>query len=162
MRLEKFEKRTPVPFAVSVKKNGKTIKVNASISAILDDGGEPSFDAISFREIAQVKARTLGVLGPFDFESLRERLKATQKQMALSIFCGAKSYTRWETGRSLPSKMVSLFIETIFRDELELRDYATRIEAEFTMEKSPPWQMQTCYVQVAPEQTPSTVRAFLV
>ena len=151
MRLKKLDKRVFVPFTVSVKKDGKIQKIAATISAVAEEDGEPSFDAISFREIAQTKADALGVLGPFDFERLRNRLKATQSQMALRIFCGAKSYTRWETGRSLPSKMVSLLIKTIFQGELEPERCQTRIVAEFPMEKGPPWQMQTCYCQAVPQ-----------
>ena len=153
MRQKEIAERISVPFDLPIRKNGIIEKICVFVSAITDITGEALFDEISFREIAQARAEATEVLGPVDFKQLRERLGLTQVQMGRLLLCGAKTYTRWETGRSLPNKMMSGLIRYRFQKELNRGyEHIYPIPAEIKIDESPPGLIKINMANSEPRQ----------
>ena len=74
------------------------------------------------RMIDHAKAGAMGLMLPGQMKALRERLGYTQKQMGELFQVGAKSWSRWETGRHRPSRVISLLIRALYDGEISL-DY---------------------------------------
>lgn len=63
--------------------------------------------------IEETKARHMGLLTPKEIRELRERLGHTQEQMSDLLKLGAKTWSRWETGRQRPSQSLNLLLRAI-------------------------------------------------
>ncbi len=61
-------------------------------------------------QIEETKARHMGLLTPTELRSLREKLGLTQAELAELLKIGAKTWTRWETGRQRPSQSLNLLL----------------------------------------------------
>jgi DNA-binding transcriptional regulator YiaG len=72
------------------------------------------------RIIEDTKARHMGLLLPAEFKELRERFKLSQKEMGELFQAGEKSWTRWETGKQRPSRMVSLLVRALYEGEISI------------------------------------------
>lgn len=72
------------------------------------------------RIIEDTKARHMGLLLPVEFKELRERFKLSQKEMGELFQAGEKSWTRWETGKQRPSRMVSLLVRSLYEGEISI------------------------------------------
>lgn len=70
------------------------------------------------RIIEETKAREMGLLSPEQLKALRERFGYTQKQMARLFQIGEKSWTRWETGRQRPTRVINLLIRALADGEI--------------------------------------------
>ena len=70
--------------------------------------------------IEDTKARHMGLLLPAQFKELRERFGYTQKQMGELFQAGEKSWTRWESGKHRPSRMVSLLVRALYDGEVSI------------------------------------------
>lgn len=55
-------------------------------------------------QLDEVRYQRLGLLKPEEIRAVRQRAGLTQKSMAHILNLGEKTYTRWETGRSLQNK----------------------------------------------------------
>ncbi|MFA6959390.1 MAG: helix-turn-helix domain-containing protein [Opitutaceae bacterium] len=64
-------------------------------------------------EIEATKARHMGLLTADEIRTLRERLKLTQAHMAELLKIGAKTWTRWETGKQRPSQSLNLLLRAL-------------------------------------------------
>jgi putative zinc finger/helix-turn-helix YgiT family protein len=82
------------------------------------DTGEELLTEEAVEMIDNTKARYMGLLLPHEIKALRENLGLTQKQMSELLQAGEKSYTRWESGKSRPSRMVNLLLRALFEGEL--------------------------------------------
>ena len=70
--------------------------------------------------IEDTKARHMGLLLPAQFRELRERYGLSQKEMGELFQAGEKSWTRWETGKQRPSRMVSLLIRALYEGAISV------------------------------------------
>ena len=77
-------------------------------------------EAIDIIETA--KARYMGLLQPSEIKKLRERLGLTQKQISALLQSGEKSWTRWETGKARPSRMVNVLLRLIYEGKVLASD----------------------------------------
>lgn len=60
--------------------------------------------------IDNTKARHMGLISPAELREMRTRFRLTQQQIGELIQVGEKSYTRWETGRSRPSRSINVLL----------------------------------------------------
>ena len=90
-----------------------------SVPVTLDpDTGEELLTEEAVEMIDNTKARYMGLLLPREIKALRQRLELTQKQMSELLQAGEKSYTRWESGKARPSRMVNLLLRALYDGEL--------------------------------------------
>lgn len=91
--------------------------------------------------IESTKARHMGLLAPEEIRALRENLNLTQAQLSELLLIGAKTWTRWETGRQRPSRSLNILLRALqtglltpqsLRQLQESKDWsdATRARAE--------------------------------
>jgi putative zinc finger/helix-turn-helix YgiT family protein len=66
--------------------------------------------------IEQEARRRRGLLAPQEIKAVRERTGLSQEAMAQLIGVGAKSYTRWETGKSIQNKSNDNLIRLLDRN----------------------------------------------
>lgn len=64
----------------------------------------------SLELIDRTKARRMGLILPDELKSLRERLDLSQEEISDLLQIGAKTYTRWETGRARPSRSMNVML----------------------------------------------------
>jgi DNA-binding transcriptional regulator YiaG len=88
----------------------KTIKIPVKIDP---KTGEQFFTKEAFDLIEQAQAKGMGIMSASEIKALRERFRLTQLQMSKLIRSGEKSYTRWESGRSRPSRLVNTLLCSI-------------------------------------------------
>lgn len=74
------------------------------------DTGELVLDGEALQMIDDEKARYLGLLTPAEIRGVRKRFGFTQAQIAELLQAGAKTYTRWETGRCRPSRLANVIL----------------------------------------------------
>ena len=60
--------------------------------------------------IDNTKARHMGLISPAELREMRTRFRLTQRQIGELLQVGEKSYTRWETGRSRPSRSINVLL----------------------------------------------------
>ena len=60
--------------------------------------------------IDNTKARHMGLISPAELKEVRLRLRLSQRQIGSLLQVGEKSYTRWETGRSRPSRSLNVLL----------------------------------------------------
>jgi len=85
-------------------------------------------DGNALAEIERVKARHMGLLQPEEIKELRERLGVTQQQISELLQIGAKSWSRWETGRARPSRSMNILIRALNDGSIDL-NYLRSIRA---------------------------------
>lgn len=61
-------------------------------------------------QIEETKARHMGLLTPSEIQALRNSLGLTQAELSELLKIGAKTWTRWETGRQRPSQSLNLLL----------------------------------------------------
>lgn len=91
-----------------------TERIKVQIPVTIDPvTGEEMLTEEAFEILETTKARHMGLLLPDQIKALRERLKLSQKDMSQLLQAGEKSYTRWESGRSRPSRMVNVLLRLL-------------------------------------------------
>ena len=75
----------------------------------------------SIQKIEDTKARHMGLLQPDDLRGLRERLGLTQQRIGELLQIGAKTWTRWESGRQRPSRSVNLLLRALKDGQLGIK-----------------------------------------
>lgn len=60
--------------------------------------------------IDNTKARHMGLISPAELREMRTQFRLTQRQIGELLQVGEKSYTRWETGRSRPSRSINVLL----------------------------------------------------
>src|SRR5208283_1159998 len=76
----------------------------------------------SLELIEKTQARHMGLMSPEEIRELRERLDLTQEEMSGLLQIGAKSYTRWESGRARPSRSLNVVLCAL-RDGVVTTEY---------------------------------------
>lgn len=84
--------------------------------------GEELITAEGLEKIEDTKARHMGLLSPAQIRELRSRIGLTQKQMSELLQAGEKSYTRWESGRARPSRMVNVILKLLYEGRVSVQD----------------------------------------
>jgi DNA-binding transcriptional regulator YiaG len=60
--------------------------------------------------IDDTKARHMGLISPAEIKEMRLQFRLTQREIGSLLQVGEKSYTRWETGRSRPSRSLNVLL----------------------------------------------------
>ncbi len=84
--------------------------------------GEELLTPEAIELIENTKARYMGLLLPSEIRKMREQLGLTQKEMSALLQAGEKSYTRWESGRARPSRMVNVLLRLLFEGKVFVSD----------------------------------------
>lgn len=66
--------------------------------------GQQMLPAALDRKLQDLSIQRQGLLPPTQIKAIREKLGLTQTLMAERLGVGEKSYTRWESGRSIQNK----------------------------------------------------------
>ena len=96
--------------------DGETIarSIEIEVDAWRDPAtGEIYLGTTATDEIDRIKARHMGLFTPTELCELRTRLGLSQKALSELLQIGAKSWTRWETGRERPSRSMNLLIRAL-------------------------------------------------
>ena len=98
----------------------ETIRIDVPVH-IDPESGEEILTAAAHELIEKTKARRMGLMLADEIRELRERFSLTQEQISELLQIGAKTYTRWESGRARPSRSLNLLL-------CALRDGALSLE----------------------------------
>jgi DNA-binding transcriptional regulator YiaG len=90
--------------------------------------GEESLTEEAIRIIDDTKARFMGLLLPDEIREMRKRFNLTQKRMSELLQAGEKSYTRWESGRARPSRMVNVLLRLLYEGKVFVGDLVSQRE----------------------------------
>jgi DNA-binding transcriptional regulator YiaG len=111
MTTEKMKLKT-IPFDVPIPNlDGDAIAstVRIEVQAFTDPGtGEDVLTPESIELIEKTQARHMGLMAADEIKALRLRLALSQDEMSELLQIGAKSYTRWESGRARPSRSMNV------------------------------------------------------
>jgi HTH-type transcriptional regulator/antitoxin MqsA len=94
--------------------------------------GEQMIPAVLNRRLEDLSIQRQGLLPPTHIKAIREKLGLSQAQMAERLGVGDKTYTRWESGRSIQNKSSDNLIRLMDRSP---EQFAV-IEAQRSPERS--------------------------
>jgi putative zinc finger/helix-turn-helix YgiT family protein len=115
MKTELIEKKTIVKIAIPTT-DGKSVAefVEIEVPCTIDSlTGEELLGEEALKKMDQVKSRYMGLLLPTEIKDLRKSLGLTQEEICNLLQIGAKSYSRWETGKDRPSRSMNLLLRAI-------------------------------------------------
>ncbi|HEX3624305.1 MAG TPA: type II toxin-antitoxin system MqsA family antitoxin [Verrucomicrobiae bacterium] len=72
--------------------------------------------------IETTKARYMGLLLPAEMKKMREQLGLTQRRISELVQSGEKSWTRWESGKARPSRMVNVLLRLMYEGKVFITD----------------------------------------
>ena len=120
--------------------DGIAEKITVRIPVYLDPHtGEEMLTAEAVDILDTAKARHMGLLLPGQIREMRARLGLTQKQMSELLQSGEKSYTRWESGRARPSRMVNVLLRLLNEGEVSAEALRRQREADHGWNKVLAW-----------------------
>lgn len=90
----------------------ETITIKVPVTVCPDTGDEMLTEE-AFELIESTKARYMGLLLPDEIKAIRTRHDLSQREMSELLQAGEKSYTRWETGRARPSRLINVLLRAI-------------------------------------------------
>jgi DNA-binding transcriptional regulator YiaG len=90
------------------------------------ESGEIFLDDRAIAKIEQTKARLMGLLSPKEIKALRSRMGLSQAKISDLLQIGQKSWTRWETGRERPSRVINVLLRALADEKID-RNYLLRI-----------------------------------
>jgi DNA-binding transcriptional regulator YiaG len=70
--------------------------------------------------IEKTKLRRMGLMSPEEIQNLRQRFGLTQDEMSNLLQIGAKTYTRWESGRARPSRSMNVTLCALRDGQLDV------------------------------------------
>jgi DNA-binding transcriptional regulator YiaG len=115
-KLEEFEVLVP-----KTDGSGVAEKVNVMVPVRWDEELQDWLMTPEAHEIIDhTKARLMGLLLPTQLKELRERYDYTQKEMGELFQVGEKSWTRWESGKHRPSRVINLLIRALYEGEVSI------------------------------------------
>lgn len=119
-RLERIEVEEPVHIP-NLDGTGiaETLKVKVPAWRDPKDGGV-YLDTEATAILDKVKARHMGLLTPEQIKTLRQRLGLTQQQISELLQIGEKTWTRWETGRERPSRVINVILFALNDGKIDL------------------------------------------
>jgi DNA-binding transcriptional regulator YiaG len=88
--------------------------------------GEELLTERAIEIIDSTKARYMGLMLAPEIKKMRERLGLTQKRISELVQSGEKSWTRWETGKARPSRMVNVLLQLICDGKVFISDLITQ------------------------------------
>lgn len=117
-------KTKEIDFEVQVPKadgTGVAEKVTVTVPVRWDEELQEWLMTPEAHEIMDnTKARLIGLLLPSQLKELRERYGYTQKEMGELFQAGEKSWTRWESGKHRPSRVINLLIRALYEGEISV------------------------------------------
>lgn len=87
----------------------ETVRIQVPVR-IDPESGEEILTPEAYQLIEKTKARRMGLMLPNEIRDLRERLQLTQEEMSELLQTGAKTYTRWESGRARVSRSMNVLL----------------------------------------------------
>ena len=131
MKLKKILFNVHIP---NLDGDGIAYTVPIEVQACTDsETGEDVLTPESMELIEKTQARHMGLMSAEDIKALRERLDFSQQEMSDLLQIGAKSYTRWESGRARPSRSMNVTLCALRDGQLDLNYLrALRNPASFT------------------------------
>lgn len=114
-KIEPQKKTIQVPVRIP-SADGKSVVETRIVEVectICPHTGEELLDGKALQKLDRVKARYMGILLPEQIKALREQLDLTQSRMGELLQIGAKTYSRWETGRERPSRSLNLLLRAL-------------------------------------------------
>jgi DNA-binding transcriptional regulator YiaG len=103
-----------VPFQVQIPNldgDGIAERVPIEVEVYADpETGEDVLTLESLALVERTQARHMGLMSPEEINELRRRLAVTQQEISKLLQVGEKTYTRWENGRSRPSRSMNLLL----------------------------------------------------
>jgi DNA-binding transcriptional regulator YiaG len=122
----KNEKLKTITFDVHIPNldgDGIAETIPIEVQAYTDpETGEDILTPESLELVEKTQARHMGLMTPEEIRELRERLNLTQEEMSDMLQIGAKSYTRWESGRARPSRSLNVVL-CAMRDGVVTTEY---------------------------------------
>jgi DNA-binding transcriptional regulator YiaG len=149
-RLERIEVEEPA-YIPTLDGTGIAETVQVRVPAWRDPkDGEVYFDVEASAILDKVKARHMGLLLPEQIKALRKRLGLTQLQISELLQIGEKTWTRWETGRERPSRVINVLLFALNDGKLDAgylrsvarrrNDWATRLADESGHDNRGAWR----------------------
>jgi DNA-binding transcriptional regulator YiaG len=103
-----------IPFDVHIPNldgDGTAEIIKIEVQAYTDpETGEDVLAPESMELIEKTQARHMGLMAADEIKELRTRLGLSQDEMSNLLQIGAKSYTRWESGRARPSRSMNVML----------------------------------------------------
>jgi len=115
MKMELIETTTNVKISIP-SVDGKTVAEvkEITVPCLKDPAiGEEFLKREALDMIDQAKARYMGLMQPSEIKELRISLGVTQKEICELLQIGAKSYSRWESGKTRQSRSMNLLLRVI-------------------------------------------------
>jgi DNA-binding transcriptional regulator YiaG len=113
-----------IPFDIHIPNldgNGIAETVRVEVDAYFNpETGEDVLTPESLELIERTQARHMGLLSAEEIKALRERLGLTQNEMSNLLQIGAKTYTRWESGRARPSRSLNVLLCALRDGQLDM------------------------------------------
>ena len=103
-----------IPFDVHIPNldgDGTAEIITIEVQAYTDPGtGEDVLSPESMHLIEKTQARHMGLMTADEMKALRMRLGLSQDEMSDLLQIGAKTCTRWESGRARPSRSMNVML----------------------------------------------------
>ena len=84
--------------------------------------GEEMLTEEAIQLIEDAKARYMGLLLAGEIREMRKRVGLTQRRISELFQAGEKSWTRWESGRARPSRMVNVLLRLVYEGKVFISD----------------------------------------
>ncbi len=97
--------------------------------------GEEMLTPEAVELVESAKARHMGLMLPEEIRELRERLGLKQREISELLQAGEKSFTRWETGRGRPSRMVNVILRALYDGKLTVEYLRSQRQTNFDWRK---------------------------
>jgi len=98
----------------------ETVRIEVPVR-IDPESGEEILTPEAHELIEKTKVRLMGLMSPEELRELREeRLHLTQEEMSDLLQIGAKTYTRWESGRARPSRSLNVMLCALRDGQLDV------------------------------------------
>jgi DNA-binding transcriptional regulator YiaG len=101
--------------------DGIACTVPIEVQAYTDpETGEDVLTPESVQLVEKTQARCMGLMSAEEIKSLRQRLDLSQQEISELLQIGAKTYTRWESGRAMPSRSMNVLLCALRDGQLDL------------------------------------------
>jgi len=120
--MTRYPEKTEVPVVIPTP-DGKGVAETIMITVpcrIDAKSGEAILGGEALRMIDKVKARHMGLMLPDEIRMLRSHLRLSQSDMSELLQIGAKSYTRWESGRERPSRSINILLRSLWDGKIDV------------------------------------------
>ena len=109
------------------------VVVPVELNGYIDElSGEKSFAVLELMKLDRIRARYAGIMLPDEIRALRNRFNKTQEEMSIIIGAGIKTWTRWETGASIPNPSMCKALFLLRDGRISLDDLCTQSEKCFS------------------------------